>query len=425
MALSSFQTVSIWPDAQPLEALLIGASETSAPTGASGHTERPLHNESIPARGLLVIPGTRPSISEQTLSLTRTETGGIIIETDPANHYLRFRIEVDPEGVSQVHEFQLELSDKTVEGRVMFTRTVFALMNAGNVQLHVDGVSEPLSFNAKPLSESEKRRWLYWAKILRKLQYLQDVFEVSFTLPDLVSSEEARLIEIVFRGVTEGEFTTRGADVTLLIDPECIDLDRSPFSSSGQFDADIGDSVALFGQQLVVGPLTLHLMKAVLANPRVLDPSRNGSDGLISVRFEILDNQMRFRFENYARIAKKDLGKPLEEFRRRLLLEEPQELADLVTVLLANDVSPFEANQIAVGWTQYNDLPDRYCPQVPELDAATGQWHVPIYLVCSNGEGGPVGEVVIEKKTGVIVSHTPVDELRSKGRALAEQILHA
>ena len=115
----------------------------------------------------------------------------------------------------------------------------------------------------------------------------------------------------------------------------------------------------------------------------------------------------------------------LNRFKHQLSRYEPDALVDLIDESLQNDVSSEEASQIAVGWTQYNDLPDRYCPQVPELDAATRYWHVPIYLVHSNGEGGPAGEVVIDEKTGVIVSHTPVDELRSKGRALAEQILHA
>lgn len=427
MTLSSFPE-SIWPDVHPLEAFQIGASEFSGPTGASRYAERPLHQEAMSAVGHLEIPGVRVSIPEQKLRLALTENGGIIVETDPANHHLRFRIEVPAMyqiNGKQVREFQLEPSDKSVEGGVLFTRTVFALMNAGNGLLHIQDISEPLRFNAKPLSESAMSRLLYRAKILRKLQYLQEVFEVSFTLPDLISSEEVKLIEIVFRGITEGEFTTRGADATLWIDPECVDLDCPPFSGAGQFDASIGDRVALFGQQLLVGPSTLHLGRAELANPSVLDPSRNSSNEPINVRLEILDNQMRFRFENYARIAKRDLEKPLEEFRRRLLLEEPQELADSVTGILAKDVSSFEASQIAVGWTQYNDLPDRYCPQEPEHDVTAGKWRVPIYLAYSNGEGSPVGEVVIDGKTGSIVSHTPVDELRSKGRTLAEQILHA
>lgn len=425
---TSEPTESIWPGVQTREAFLIGASEISEPTGASSHTEGPLHQESKPAVGHLEISGLRASIPEQKLRLRLAETGGIIIETDPADHYLRFRIElpaIHQEDGSQVREFQFWPSDKTVEGGVLFTRTAFALMNDGKCLFHIQGISEPMSFNAKPLSELEKSRLLYRAKILRKLQYLQDVFEVRFTLPDLISSEEAKLIEIVFRGITEGEFTTRGADTTLLIDPTCVDSDHPPFSGPGQFDADMGDNVALFGQQLVVGPFTLHLMRAELANPRVLDPSRNNSNEFISVRFEILDNQMRFRFENYAQIAKEDLEKPLEEFRRRLLLDEPQELADLVTGILANDVSSFEAGQIAMGWTFYSNLPDRYCPQEPEIDQSTGHWRVPIWLVYANGEGGHVGDLLIHKKTGVIVSSTSIEELRSKAMALAETLLHA
>jgi hypothetical protein len=143
------------------------------------------------------------------------------------------------------------------------------------------------------------------------------------------------------------------------------------------------------------------------------------------VRFEVLDNQITHRFERYANLSRNQRTRELEQFKRELALEEPKELVDLVDEPLQGDVSEFEAGQIAMGWTFYTNLPDRYCPQKPEIDQSTGHWRVPIYLVYSNGEGGPVGEIVIDEKTGVIVSHTPIDELRSRGRALAEHILHA
>jgi hypothetical protein len=154
-----------------------------------------------------------------------------------------------------------------------------------------------------------------------------------------------------------------------------------------------------------------------------VDEIKRGTSGDLTVRFEVLDNQITYRFETYSSQPRNQRTQRLNRFKYELSRNESDELVELIDDSLQNDVSSKEANQIAVGWTQNNDLPDRYCPHTPEL--AGGQWHVPIYLVYSNGEGGPVGEVVIDEKTGVIVSHTPVDELRSKGRALAEQILHA
>jgi hypothetical protein len=97
----------------------------------------------------------------------------------------------------------------------------------------------------------------------------------------------------------------------------------------------------------------------------------------------------------------------------------------LVDEPLQSDVSGLEAGQIAMGWTFYSNLPDRYCPQEPEIDQSTGHWRVPIWLVYANGEGGRVGDLLVHKKTGVILSHTSIEELRSKALALAETMLHA
>jgi hypothetical protein len=446
MAQLSFQTERNWPGVHPLEAF----TEVSQPRGGYNSRRDPKnsnspknkgmklrfgiaskemasHQDSIVAHGHLEIPDVRARIPELNLRITMTETD-LIIETDPTNRYLKLRIElpIKNQEETQVRKFHLEPSDKTVEGGVIFSRAAFALTEAGRGLLYVQEISEePLSFDANPLSELKKRMLLYRAKTLRKLQYIQDVFNVRFMLPDLISSEEANQIEIVFRGITEGEFSTRSMDATFLIDSQDINLDNPPFSGIGQFDAGIGNKIELFGQQLSVGPMSVHLERAELANPRVVDQVLKGSDKSIAVRFEVLDNQMRFRFENYAQIPKEDLVKRLEDYKQQLLFDEPRELADSVTSFLANDVSSFEASQIAVGWQFYNGLPDRFCPQEPELDEAAGQWHVPIWLVYTGGEGGLVGALIIDKKTGAIISHTPIEEILSKGMGLAEKILHA
>lgn len=322
-------------------------------------------------------------------------------------------------------EIGLQSSGETVDGRLLLTRAVFHVVRSGRATLSLPGIDEPLEVGVRSLSESEEKGLLYRAKLYRKLKYIERVFNVKFSLPPEISSEEVKRVEIVFRGITEGAFSTREPGATFRISPGDINQSEPPYLRPGQFNAALGEGIELLDRLLNVGPITIHIDKAALANPRIMDEIQNGSQEPVVARFEILDNQMGFCFEDYAKKSREALVEPLERFKEELALEEPEELVALVSAPLAKDVSSYEASQIAVGWTQYNDLPDRYCPQAPELDAAAGQWHVPIYLVHSNGEGGLVGEVVIDEKTGVIVSHTPVDELRSQGRALAEQILHA
>jgi len=386
-----------------------------------------LHKASRNVLGRLEVPGVQVDIPEQKLRIILTETS-YIIETDPENCCLKFRIEMprEIEGENdQLLRFQLEPSDSSVEAGILFTRIAFSLMKARRGLLYIEGINEPLRFDANLLPEARMRRLLYRAKIFRKLKYIQDILKVKFTLPKRISAEEVKQIEIVFRGITEGEFTTRSKQETFKVASQDIDLDRPPFSGPGHFDASIGDKVALFGQQLVVGLMTVHLGKTELANHGVVELIRKGSNKLISLRLEVLDNQIRFHFQDYARTRKEDLVSPLEQFRQRLISEEPEELADLITDFLANDVSPFEAIQIAVGWQFYNHLPDRYCPQEPILDEVADHWRVPIWLVYANGEGGYVGEVIIDKKTGEIIYYTPIEELRREGLALAEKILNA
>ncbi len=323
---------------------------------------------------------------------------------------------------TESRSLKLQPSDTSVESGLLFTRTIFPLIKTGRGILSLPGISQPVEFK---VPESEVKRLLYKAKLYRKLKYIERVFNVILSLPEEISSEEVKSLEIVFRGITEGAFSMREPQATFRISPQDIDLNTPPYFGPGQFDASVGEDINLLGQRLKVGPITVRIDKAELASPGVVDQIQKGSIESVVVRFEILDNQIRFRFEDYIKQPREHLLESLECFKQELALVEPKELVDLVSDPLAKDVSSFEAAQIAVGWTQHNDLPDRYCPQEPEFDSDSKHWRVPIYLIYTSGEGGPVGEIIIDVKTGEIVSHTPIEEIRSKGLALAEQILHA
>jgi hypothetical protein len=378
-------------------------------------------------RGQIEIPGF-PLLPEQdfTASCSGDE---YVIENQPADHWPLISLHYYRDPSSRDFEFNhifINRHDVTVDAELLLTRIEFFLFRAGKLLLRSNQIGElsPIEIEMHP--QQGKTALDNYAKMARKLKYLERVFKTSFSIPEEISWQDAFNIEFVFRGIIEGEFTTRGGDITFFNVPLFpIDLTKPPFQGPGPFSYKLGSKIALLGKELIVGPVTVHLDKAELASPRVVDHVRKGLTKPVDVRFEVLDNQITCRFETYARSSRKQRLQRLNQFKQELAREEPKGLVDLIDESLQGDVTPDEANQIAMGWTLYTDLPDRYCPQEPELDRDSGHWRVPIYLVYANGEGGSVGELVIDIKTGKIIRETPIEELRSKGLALAKQILHA
>jgi len=67
-------------------------------------------------------------------------------------------------------------------------------------------------------------------------------------------------------------------------------------------------------------------------------------------------------------------------------------------------------------------LGDRFVADDPSLDSVTGVWRVPVLLSYSLiGPVGKTGEVMVSLDSEQIVSHTPLDEMKSAALALYEQ----
>ena len=67
-------------------------------------------------------------------------------------------------------------------------------------------------------------------------------------------------------------------------------------------------------------------------------------------------------------------------------------------------------------------LPDRLTAGDPLLDAQAGVWHVPVLLAYPIiSMVGEVGEIIVDGQTEEILTHTPVDEMLARARALYEQ----
>jgi hypothetical protein len=401
---------------------------TQAKTFITGFDEVLGTDKPIIFRGKLEIPGSHFVIPEQDFKGVFSEAN-VTFENLPVNAWPKIRVELmaDPvTGTFNVKSFQVRTSEDSADGEIFYTRVHWMLSNIGRCSLHIEGLAKNINFAFERFSQEEEERLLYRAKIYRKLKFIEWVFRRKFALPQEVSADLVRAIDFVYRGITEGEFVIRGGEIKLQLESSEIDLASPTFDGPGSLRYDYTEKIHdLFNYGLEVGPSTVILKHAELADPNVVRQIRQGYQGPIWVKFSVLDHQINVRLDNYASRSKKQRQDQLKRFKHESLRNEPEELVRLLDEPLAADVSAEEANLIAMGWTQYNQLPDRYCPQEPLINQETNHWQIPIYLVYADGQGGPVGELVINKRTGEIVTHTPIEELRSKGRILAQAILHA
>ena len=83
-----------------------------------------------------------------------------------------------------------------------------------------------------------------------------------------------------------------------------------------------------------------------------------------------------------------------------------------------------EVIAVAMEWIT-DRLPDRFCADDPRFDVQKYSWPLPIILSYPSGKGGIVGEMEIDARTNEVKNHTPIEELRTRGRKLAQELFHA
>jgi hypothetical protein len=110
----------------------------------------------------------------------------------------------------------------------------------------------------------------------------------------------------------------------------------------------------------------------------------------------------------------------LIETVKALPAERQDEVREFIGLLGMSE----EIIAVAMDWITER-LPDRYCAGDPRLDVRTLSWRLPILLSYPSGKGGVVGEMVIDARTNEVSSHTPIEELRARGRKLAQELFHA
>ncbi|HEY6328819.1 MAG TPA: hypothetical protein VI756_05745 [Blastocatellia bacterium] len=386
-------------------------------------------DETVVFRGYIDVPGMSHQFPEQ--SFTETCVGNwITLRNEPEGKWPTIIVDARRESEDsdfRVKALRIERADNSVEAWLLFSRLWFLMAARGGLSI-IDQAGKPLK-----LSPKLDRNWLLGLRgrcsVVRKLSYIESAFNQTFSVPETISAQEIYMAEVAFRAITEGEFTLRQEDWTFRqLMPADLSLEEPPFRGAGSFSHEWNGSVEdrrleFLGSCLDLGPFTITIDKAEIANPWVLEGNEHDP---VDIRFVVYDSQVSFRFEDYAGLADREANlRRLEEFKRTLASEEPKELVALIDRSLQVDVSPDEAGRIAMGWLEYEGFPDRYCAQEPALDRDAKDWRVPISFAYCDGRGGPVGHLIVDRTTGVVVDHTPTDAMRSEGAAIAGRLLDA
>jgi hypothetical protein len=158
--------------------------------------------------------------------------------------------------------------------------------------------------------------------------------------------------------------------------------------------------------------MSISLNKATPRNPGLIEYLRKNWKAPVNITLVSLDQEVTHHFDNFAP-RKEELRCQLEKFKARLSSNEPKELVNLVEEPLVNDVTSEEAEHIVMDWLLYNPLPNYFLPVRVIDDPDPEHWHLPIGLLDREKKKGlrNVGEVLIDKKTGKVVNHPPIETL--------------
>ena len=309
-----------------------------------------------------------------------------------------------------------------VDSDLNYTRLFYSLLKSDSIVLRSSKGEKLLELKLtgdfEKLLEDVKHR----AKIFRKLKFIEEFFNTRFFIPSGITPDEVRVIETVYRGITEGHFSISAGNFITIPNYSFQEsfLKKPPFSHNGTFIHTFeSEEVGLFGKRLSAGHISIRIEKAGIANQRAIRGLQNGD--IFDLKLIVFDQQIQHFFLKYD--TKEKLSRNLQKlrvFKESLREKEPDSLVSLLDEPLAK-INSESALQKVLGWLQFHDFPDRYSAKDPILEET--QWRVPVWLTYPNGKGVWLEDVLIGLRTGVIDSPISVEELRKKGKAKAKEVL--
>ncbi len=362
------------------------------------------------------------SIPIQRFSL-RAKDNFVFIENFPTASFPKVEITLEEaSSIYNVKEFKVRPSDNTVHGEILYTRFFLLTANANNCSLNFRDIDfPPFNFSFSDMILEEKKRMIFRAKLFRKLGFLEECFNTKLTVPENITPNDSRQIETLFRGITEGEFTTPVASSITVFNYKLKseDLESLTVSQKKSFSFELNEDLLVLGKFFPVGKTTFRIDKAAIANQRSLRSHKVG-DVVEQLRFSVFDYQVHHSYLKYLNKERLLRNKQkFEHFKKSLLQDESEFLVNLLDEPLA-EIDDKASIEIVTGWLQYYDFPDRYTVGEPVLDDEN--WRVPILLTYPKEKSIWIEDAFVDSKTGIIEISSSVEQLRKKGKKKALEV---
>lgn len=345
----------------------------------------------------------------------------VIVENFPLESFPKIEIILEKGTKLKVREFSVMLSDGSVQAEILYTRFCLATANEKKFLLHFSDINFPPFNFSFTETNFEEREMLYRAKLSRKLGFLESVFEkTKFSVPDVITPNEVQQTEILFRGLTEGNFTIPSDSFVTFYNYKVSkdDMENNFLRAKGGFSVDFNEFF-LFGRFFEVGKIYVKVEKASVANPIKL---RNVKENEVinELKLNVFDSQIRYIFEKYNNTERLSKNKQrLERYKAELRKKEPEFLASLLNEPLAeiNDKSAIDTLEALL---QYHDFPDRFSVLKPELQKS--KWKVPIALTYPEHDPIFLANAFVDVRTGKVEMKISFDDLLKKGKKKAREV---
>jgi hypothetical protein len=346
------------------------------------------------------------------------------IENFPTNSFPKIEIILEEKNsIYGVKEFKVRPSDSSVQGEILYTRFLLTTSDAKKCSLHFKDIDfAPFNFTFSDITSDENKRMLYRAKLFRKLGFIERVFEkTKLNVPENITPDEAQQIEILFRGLTEGDFTSPSDSFVTIYKYKVSkqDVQNSFLFSKREFSLESNENFFLLGRFFELGKIIVKIEKASVANPRkIRDVKEN--EIIDELKLNVFDSQIRYIFEKYNRTEKLSKNKQkLERFKAILRNEEPDFLMSLLDESLT-EIDDKSAVKTLEALLQYYDFPDRFSVLKPILEE--NQWRVPIGLTYPNQKTIWLTDAFVNIRTKKVELKISFDELLKKGKRKAKEV---
>lgn len=345
----------------------------------------------------------------------------IFVENFPENSSPKIEMVLEKRHILKVNQFNVSLSENTVQGEILYTRFILAIANSKNCFLHFSDIDfTPFKFSFIE-AKFEIKPMLYRANLFRKLGFIENVFErTKFYVADTITSHEVQQTEILFRGLTEGEFVNPSDSFVTIYNYRVKkeDLENNFLFAKREFSVEFSENFFLLGRFFDVGKIIVKVEKASVVNSRKISNVKE-NEIISELKLNVFDSQIHYIFEKYTdseRLSKNRLK--LQRFRNTLEDKEPKFLSSLLDDPLS-EINDKSATETLEALLQYYDFPDRFSVLKPELQ--NNRWKVPIALTYPKHEPLLLTNAFVDVKTGKVEMKISFDELLKKGKKKAKE----